>query len=125
MIVSFSRLGRFCRRLALVQLAFGCLSPLTTHTAQPAISSVTQGNNSLVISATLPSGFHHAVLEAGGDLYAPLSEPVVSGGLDGNPAIVTFRVPSAGGLKFFRVRVGPETTVPPATYSGSAYFSVE
>ena len=125
MIVSSVPLTR-CANLAVAAALFACLSATpAARAAQPAISSVAEANGSLIISATLPAGYRHALLEAGNTVHEPLSEPLVSGPLNASPAMVTFHVPSPGGLKFFRVRVGPEETVPAATYSGPSYFSVE
>ena len=63
-------------------------------------------------------------MASGGNLYEPLQEPLISGPLDGNSAEVTFLVPNADGIHFFRVRVGPEEAIPPATYSGPSFFLV-
>lgn len=92
---------------------------------QPAISSVAQANNSLIISANVPAGFRHVVLETGDAVVLPMGTPLVSGGMDGNSAIVTFRVSNGGPLKFFRVRVGTNDVVPPAPFTGPNYCSVE
>lgn len=114
--------------LSTSSLAFGLLSSdvLEARGAQPAISSVVRGSDSMMISATVPSGFKHIVLDAGNEVVGQaFNEALVSGGLDGTDSIVTFRIPNAGGVKFLRIRVGTEEAVPPATYSGAPYFVVD
>src|SRR6185369_13881532 len=116
--------ARFGRRLfplfgivAATQFAHGAL--------QPAISKVVPVGNTLVISVNVPDGFKNAVLEAGNTVIQPLAAPLIAGGMNGAAATLTFHVPNAGGLQFFRVVVGPSDVVPSAPLSGSQYFSVE
>lgn len=91
--------------------------------SQPVVTSVVVQNNLLVVSASVPAGFGHAVLEAGDQVLQTVREPLIAGGLNGGNALVTFRVPVGPASKFLRVRVGTETTVPASTLSGAAYFS--
>ena len=123
-------IASFFQRCGLKSLILGSafmamLGAMQRSHAQPAITSVVQGNNSLVISVNVPAGFRHAVLEAGDTVVQPTRSAMVSGGMDGTSAILTFNVPNSGAVKFFRLRVGTSDVVPPATFSGSPYFSVE
>jgi uncharacterized protein (DUF1800 family) len=92
---------------------------------QPVITSISFQNNTLVLSAHVPPGHRHAVLEAGDIAVLGTPQPLVAGAMNGSPGLVTFRVPNPGTMKFLRVRVGPEATVPPATHSGADFFSVD
>src|SRR5687768_9497145 len=119
-------IASFFQRCGLKSLILGSafmamLGAMQRSHAQPAITSVVQGNNSLVISVNVPAGFRHAVLEAGDTVVQPTRSAMVSGGMDGTSAILTFNVPNSGAVKFFRLRVGTSDVVPPATFSGSPY----
>jgi len=91
---------------------------------QPVVTSVLAQNGSLVVSASVPSGYKHAVLEAADQVTQIQRESLVAGGMDGGMALVTFRIPASASAKFLRVRVGLETSVPGSTLSGPQYFSV-
>ncbi len=123
MIASFFQ--RYGMKSLLLGSAFAAILGAQRSHAQPAITSVVQGNNSLVISVNVPGGYRHAVLEAGDTVIQPTPSPMVSGGMNGTSAILTFQIPNTGITKFFRLRVGTNEVVPPATFSGAPYFSVE
>ena len=101
----------------------GILVPLSLAVDRPAINSLVLQNNNLVISASIPAGFRHAVLEAATNVVQSQREALVAGGLDGSPSIVTFRIPTSESLLFLRVRVGIEDIVPLSVYSGAPFFS--
>ncbi len=91
----------------------------------PAITSVHSQNRTLVVSASVPAGYRHAVLESGSTVIEAQRESLVSGGLSGAPASVTFVIPNPDATRFFRVRFGITEAVPPATLSGPQHFIVD
>ncbi|MCI0537646.1 MAG: hypothetical protein L0Z50_20720, partial [Verrucomicrobiales bacterium] len=93
-------------------------APFGFSAPQPTVTSVVAQNNNLMISASIPAGYRHAVLEAGDHVTQTQRESLVAGGMDGSIANVTFRIPMSASAKFLRVRVGAEAAVPPSTLSG-------
>ncbi len=90
----------------------------------PVVTGISRASAELVVSATIPAGFHHAILESAGRLITT-GDVLVAGPLTGGPAVVTFHIPDPGSTVFLRVRVGTGDTVPAARYSGLPYFLVE
>ncbi|MCC6235270.1 MAG: DUF1800 family protein, partial [Verrucomicrobiales bacterium] len=111
--------------LTALALAGGLAAPSAAAASAPAITSVMVQNNTLVVSASVPSGYRHAVIESGATVVQAARESVIAGALNGSPAIVTFLLPNPGETRFLRVRFGTSETVPTATFTGSQYFSVD
>ncbi len=124
---------KFFRRALTVLPIYGLLTfsestgfSQENNDSRPFIASVANEVDDLVVEAGVASGYRHAVLEALSD--ATIQGPwinLISGSLDGNSGIVTFRFPDPGSFQLIRIRVGTDETVPEAQLSGDQFFSVE
>ncbi len=122
------RLGGGRPRATALAAAIAALAAITCGTAEaaaPAITSVMVQNGTLVVSASVPAGYRHAVIESGATVVEAARESVIAGALNGAPATVTFILPNPGATRFLRVRFGTSETLPPATLSGPQYFAVD
>jgi hypothetical protein len=116
-------LPRLLHGLLVGSISLGSLVPALAQS--PSISSILLQNNALVISVDAPAGFRHAVLESGGQVLQATRESLAAGALDGRSGLITFTVPDPKTTTFLRIRLGADTAVPAATYTGSQYFSVD
>ncbi|MGE3311951.1 MAG: DUF1800 family protein, partial [Limisphaerales bacterium] len=91
----------------------------------PRIQSILTRGAEVVISTQIPAGYRHAALEGTASVESAFSESLVAAPTSGAPGTATFRIPNAGASRFLRVRLGTETTVPPATYPAEGHFSIE
>jgi hypothetical protein len=119
--------GRFRRMMGGLLTAGGLAAsaPAGLAASAPVIQSIAVQGGSLVIAAGVPSGYRHAVLEAGDTVLQAGHEAVIAGALNGGSGVVTFRLPDPRAPKFLRVRLGTDPTVPGATHTGDAFFAVE
>ncbi len=112
-------------------LAAGCILAVLAGSgparaaAAPALQSIIARGGSVLISAQVPAGYRHAVLEAGEAVDRPFAESLVAGSMTGASGVATFDVPNVGGFRFLRVRLGTETAVPVAMYPADGHFLVE
>ena len=90
----------------------------------PWINSVLREGPRVRVSATVPAGFRHVVLESQETLPHVSGEPLIAGGLGGEPSVVTFNVPLDRHRRFLTLRAGTDPIVPSSTFSGPAYFAV-
>lgn len=95
-----------------------------TAASAPVIEAIRLENGALVISAGVPVGYRHAVLESGDTVLQAAREAVIAGPLNGGSGVVTFRFPDPQAPKFLRIRLGTEAAVPAATHTGAAFYSV-
>lgn len=89
------------------------------------IQSILARGAEIVISAQVPAGYRHAALEGSSEVALPFQEALVAAGTSGSPGTATFRIPNLGTARFLRIRLGAETTVPPAVYPAEGHFSIE
>ncbi len=91
----------------------------------PRFQSILVRGGEVVISAQVPAGYRHATLEGSDTVALPFSEALVAAGTSGAPGTATFRIPNLGLARFLRIRLGADTTVPPALYPADGHFSIE
>lgn len=91
---------------------------------RPVLNSIVSQGDRVFVSATVPCGLRHVVLEAADAVNNTHREPLIAGGLSGDEAIVTFAVPLTQATRFLVLRGGTDATVPPSTLSGPAHYAV-
>lgn len=118
--------GAGAARLALgLTVAVLVAGPGVQAASAPTVTSVARGESGLMIAVDAPPGYRHAVLEGGAAVVGGLREALVAGGMNGDRAVVTFRVPTPASTTFLWVRLGADPVVPPARHTGADYFSVD
>lgn len=115
--------GRLPLLLAALVGGLGAI-PFSSAADRPLLHSVTRHGQKVLIKATLPSGYRHVLLESRSAWPDGPAESLISGGLNGGEAIVTFNVPLATAPQFLRLRAGPASEVPPATYAGPSFMAI-
>jgi hypothetical protein len=125
-----SRPSRDSRRRGLALSAVFTAASLTgsadAQTADgPRFQSILVRGGEVVISAQVPAGYRHASLEGSDTVTLPFSEALVAAGTTGASGTATFRIPNLGSTRFLRIRLGTDTTVPPALYPADGHFSIE
>jgi len=125
-----SRPPHVSRRRGLALSAFFTASSLAgiaaAQTADgPRFHSILAHGGEVVISAQVPAGYRYAALESSDAVALPFNEALVAAGTTGSPGTATFRIPNLGSARFLRIRLGTETTVPPAVYPAEGHFSIE
>lgn len=120
--------SRFRSRRVGAALASGLVLALTANThgaSSPLIQSIVARGSEVVISAQVPAGYRTAALEGTSQVGLPFQEALVAAGTSGSPGTATFRIPNVGDVRFLRLRLGTDPTVPPATYPADGHFSIE
>lgn len=120
--------GASAVRIAILS-GFCLLAPssnqVTAADARPLICSLEHDAGQLVISAHIPAGFRHIVLEQSTGSPGSEWEPLVAGPLNGDIALATFRVAAPESrVLLLRTRVGESVAVPSAPFSGAQFLAV-
>jgi hypothetical protein len=113
------RLVLFARRTATAALFCACALRASDR---PILQSVTAGPGEVLLTAGIPVGYRHAVLESRAAVTGGVGEALVSGALDGGEAVVTLSFPPEARARFFVLRVGTNPVPPAARYSGPAHY---
>ncbi len=113
--------------VALIAASIAGLAPKVgaQTTDGPRIQSILARGAEVVISARIPAGYRHAALEGSTTVDSAFDEALVAAGTSGAPGTATFRIPNLAASRFLRIRLGTDTTVPPATYPADGHFSIE
>lgn len=112
-------------RFRWVALAFSVIFSAKAASTPPVVTAISRQNQNLVISAQIPGGYRHAILEVSDSVMAGSRTALVAGAMNGQWAIATFTVPLPQGTTFLRIGLGTNETLPAATYTGSPYVSME
>ena len=113
-------------RMMQVALGFGTvIFGANSRAADPAILDISPSADSVQIEVFIPAGMSHAVLQSRSAVNSGEKLALISGGLDGRAAVVTFTVPNPGEIVFYNVVAGDEPGIPSATYEGVEYFQAD
>ncbi len=113
-------LEAFCKVVVALCSAVGIFA----QDERPVITGVRTDPTGVAVSALIPFGNHHALLEGKTEGAADW-RAFVSGPVSGQQAVVTFHLPFSNGPTVLRVRAGQDQTIPAAMFSGADFFSAD
>lgn len=103
----------------------GGLIGVVTGAEPPVVHGVVANGDRALVTVTVPAEHGHVVLEGRGVLgNGTPGEAWMGALLDGEEAVVTFRVPLGGDLQFFLVRAGADRSLPVLRHEGPGWVSV-